>query len=64
MKTSMAYRLFRLYFNDNADNHSLFGNRVHNPLNADLGTSQFSAALIRAVLVVAVIAAIVSITAL
>ena len=37
MKTSMAYRLFRLYFNSNSDNHELFGNRVHNPLN---GTSQ------------------------
>ncbi len=33
MKTSMAYRLFRLYFNSNSDNHELFGNRVHNPLN-------------------------------
>lgn len=33
MKTSMAYRLFRVYFNSNSDNHELFGNRVHNPLN-------------------------------
>jgi|GEM_PF-2264236 len=33
MKTSMAYRLYRLYFNSNADNHALFGNRVHNPIN-------------------------------
>ncbi len=33
MKTSIAYRLFRLYFNDHSDNHELFGNRVHNPLN-------------------------------
>lgn len=33
MKTSMAYRLFRLYFNSNSDNHELFGNRVHNPSN-------------------------------
>lgn len=34
MKTSMAYRLFRLYFNSNSDNHELFGNRVHNPANS------------------------------
>jgi hypothetical protein len=34
MKTSMAYRLYRLYFNSNAHNHELFGNRVHNPMNA------------------------------
>ncbi len=34
MKTSMAYRLYRLYFNSNADNHELFGSRVHNPMNA------------------------------
>jgi hypothetical protein len=33
MKTSMAYRLFRLYFNSNYENHEIFGNRVHNPLN-------------------------------
>ena len=33
MKTSMAYRLFRLYFNNNSDNHELFGNRVHSPIN-------------------------------
>jgi len=40
MKTSMAYRLFRLYFNDNADNYSLFGNRVHSPLNDEQGAGQ------------------------
>lgn len=33
MKTSMAYRLFRLYFNSHSDNHALFGNRVHNMSN-------------------------------
>lgn len=32
----MAYRLFRLYFNSHADNHEVFGNRVHNPLNGSL----------------------------
>lgn len=34
MKTSMSYRLYRLYFNAHSDNHELFGNRVHNPSNA------------------------------
>ena len=33
MKTSMAYRLFRLYFNSNSDNYQLFGSRVNNPMN-------------------------------
>jgi hypothetical protein len=33
MKTSMAYRMFRLYFNSHSDNHEVFGNRVHNPSN-------------------------------
>ncbi len=43
MKTSMAYRLFRLYFNANSDNHELFGNRVHSPLN-ELEVAQQKAA--------------------
>ena len=48
MKTSMAYRLYRLYFNSNADNHELFGNRVHNPLNENnTNTNTISAALMR-----------------
>ena len=42
MKTSFAYRLFRLYFNANSDNHELFGNRVHNPLNS-VNRSEFFA---------------------
>jgi len=64
MKTSMAYRLFRLYFNDNADNYSLFGNRVHSPLNADQVAPQTSAAVIRTVLIVGAIAAVIGIASL
>ena len=64
MKTSMAYRLFRLYFNDNADNHTLFGNRVHSPLNADRDNPQLSAAFIRIVLIIGTLAAIVGIATL
>lgn len=33
MKTSIGYRMFRLYFNTHSDNHEVFGNRVHNPSN-------------------------------
>lgn len=45
MKTSMAYRLYRLYFNSNADNHELFGNRVHNPMNAVTSLSNKEASI-------------------
>lgn len=64
MKTSMAYRLYRLYFNSNADNHQLFGNRVHNPINGALDTNgQLKPALIRGALIVAVLASLVAIVA-
>jgi len=56
MKTSMAYRLYRLYFNSNADNHELFGNRVHNPINATTSLNRKeanNAALMRFGLIVA-----------
>lgn len=36
MKTSIAYRKFRLYYNANQDNHELFGSRVFNPVNASI----------------------------
>jgi len=64
MKTSMAYRLFRLYFNENADNFSLFGNRVHNPMNAQQDSTQVSAALIRTLLIALGTAAIIAIATL
>lgn len=65
MKTSMAYRLYRLYFNSNADNHQLFGNRVYNPINEENGvlSAQTGASVFRLVLIVAVIATIASIAA-
>ena len=65
MKTSMAYRLYRLYFNSNADNHQLFGNRVYNPINEENGviSTQAQASVLRLVLFVAAIAAIASIAA-
>jgi len=64
MKTSMAYRLFRLYFNDNADNYSLFGNRVHSPLNEEQAAGQTSAALVRVLFIAGTIAAVIGIAAL
>lgn len=65
MKTSMAYRLYRLYFNSNADNHQLFGNRVHNPINEENGviSTQAQASVVRLVLIGAAIAAIAFIAA-
>ena len=60
----MAYRLFRLYFNDNADNNSLFGNRVHNPLNEEHVIPQTSGALVRALLIIGAIAAVIAIATL
>ncbi len=64
MKTSMAYRLYRMYFNDNADNFLLFGNRVHSPLNDEQTPSQTSAALVRVLLILGGIAAVIGIAAL
>lgn len=64
MKTSMAYRLYRLYFNSNADNHALFGNRVHNPLNGAVSMDRRNAnqaAIARIVLTVAAIATLIAI---
>jgi len=59
MKTSLAYRLYRLYFNSNADNHQLFGNRVYSPLNGQSDRKDdFSAALIRALMILAVVGAL------
>ena len=52
MKTSMAYRLFRLYFNSNSDNYHVFGNRVHNPLNGGaLQRDMVGPSLARAIIV-------------
>ncbi len=56
MKTSMAYRMYRLYFNSNADNHKLFGNRVHNPINGTSASDKKEAnvaALVRLGLIIA-----------
>lgn len=63
MKTSMAYRLYRLYFNSNSNNHQLFGNRVYNPINEENGviSTQAQASVLRVVLMVAAIATIASI---
>ncbi len=63
MKTSMAYRLFRLYFNSNSENYDLFGSRVHNPVNgkAEKNKDQFIASMIRILLVLITIGAIVAI---
>ncbi len=61
MKTSMAYRLYRLYFNSNADNHTLFGNRVHNPINGTLTASRKAAnqaAITRAALALGAVASL------
>ena len=59
MKTSMAYRLFRLYFNSNADNHQLFGNRVYNPLNGSNSSKDaFWASLGRVLIVLAALGAL------
>ena len=56
MKTSMAYRLFRLYFNSNSDNYQVFGNRVYNPINGTTEqTDSILGAVIRAVLVAAIL---------
>lgn len=63
MKTSMAYRLYRLYFNSNADNHALFGNRVHNPMNGAASMDRKTAnqaAIARTVLTVAAIATVIA----
>ena len=67
MKTSMAYRLYRLYFNSNADNHELFGNRVHNPMNAATSLNRREgniAALTRFGLIVAAAATTIAIVAM
>jgi len=65
MKTSMAYRLYRLYFNSNADNHELFGNRVHNPLNkSNLDQNQTSAAVTRMGLILISVLGILALIAL
>jgi hypothetical protein len=65
MKTSMAYRLYRLYFNSNADNHQLFGSRVYNPLNQDdRPANEVQSALIRATLIFAIISVIVALLSL
>ena len=54
MKTSMAYRLFRLYFNSNADNYQLFGNRVYNPMNGVMATKDaFWVSIVRVLIVLA-----------
>lgn len=59
MKTSMAYRLYRLYFNSHADNHQLFGNRVYNPMNLPQNKKdQVSAALLRVLILLAIVGAI------
>lgn len=54
MKTSMAYRLFRLYFNSHSGNFRLFGNRVHNPMNGTttMGMSHGTAAIVRGIAVI------------
>jgi len=64
MKTSMAYRLYRLYFNSNSDNHQLFGNRVYNPLNvqSEQRKDEISASLLRALLIAAAVGVIAFIT--
>lgn len=59
MKTSMAYRLFRVYFNSNANNFQLFGNRVYNPLNGTIDQkSQHLGAIIRATLILITLGAL------
>lgn len=55
MKTSINYRNYRSFFNSNANNHSLFGNRVHNPINSSSSRglkANHVAALIRGAIVV------------
>ena len=65
MKTSMAYRLFRLYFNSNSDNHQVFGNRVYNPLNGQArNKDQHLAALIRVFLILLVLSALIAVAIL
>lgn len=65
MKTSMAYRLYRLYFNSNADNYQLFGNRVYNPLNGqNLSSDQFSAAFVRILILLVAIGALAAVASL
>ena len=61
MKTSMAYRMYRLYFNSNSDNYQLFGNRVHNPLNgAQKGYNQHTAPMVR-IMIMAVLVVLLTI---
>ena len=66
MKTSMAYRLYRLYFNSNSHNHQLFGNRVYSPLNAQASVKkdQLIAGLVRVLMILATVGAISAIAAL
>ena len=66
MKTSMAYRLFRLYFNSHADDYALFGSRVNNPMNgkAEQGNQQVTAAWVRFALAAAALGALAAITIL
>lgn len=59
MKTSMAYRLFRVYFNSNANNFHLFGSRVYNPLNGTADQkSQTRGAIIRITLILITLGAL------
>ena len=65
MKTSMAYRTFRSFFNANSENFDLFGNRVHNPNNGRMKADDaFSAALIRTFLIAVSIGAMIALATL
>ena len=62
MKTSMGYRLFRLYFNDHSNDFELFGSRVHNPKNPEADqpfTHANSTAILRTALAILIIGTIV-----
>lgn len=65
MKTSMAYRTFRAYFNDHADNFETFGSRVHNPSNGKANKEgTVSAALVRTFLIALAMGAFIALLSL